>query len=61
VAPEFLEASTHRQVGFDRGVPLFTEHKTPASEVKEKSAHRLMSHRMNLDGNLDPAGRLGGG
>jgi hypothetical protein len=57
-APEFFEALSHRQVSFDRGGPFFSEHNALASEVKEKGTHRFLSHRVNLDGNLDPPGVL---
>jgi len=60
-SPEFFEALTHRQVSFERGVPLFAEHNAPAPEVKEEGTHRFLSRRVNLDGNLDPPGMLGWG
>jgi hypothetical protein len=53
-APEFLEALTHREVSFERGVPFFAEHNTPASEVKKKGTHRFQGYGVNLHGNLDP-------
>jgi hypothetical protein len=59
-APEFFEALSHRPVSLDRGGPFISEHNATASEVKEKGTHRFLGYGVNLHGNLDPPGMLGG-